>query len=224
MKKVIYPFENFSQQNIPGEKWKDIKGFEGLYRISNFGRIKTYKKRLSDPDGLHKPENWRLLAQIKVKFNNNNTGQDYFQLHVNLMKDRKTTTLKPARLVYYHFVEAFNLKNRKLNIEPKDGNNLNCHYKNLRLTTRSAILSKMYKDEIKRRPGKEISCYDIQGKLVATFASILEAKRQTKVSAYQISRQINGHNKDAYRDQYWREGSKKRIEIKPVKKAVKKKK
>ena len=26
------------------EKWKDIEGFEGLYQISNLGRIKTIKK------------------------------------------------------------------------------------------------------------------------------------------------------------------------------------
>lgn len=26
------------------EEWKDIKGYEGLYQISNFGRIKSLKK------------------------------------------------------------------------------------------------------------------------------------------------------------------------------------
>jgi hypothetical protein len=218
MKKTKYPFENLELKNLPGEKWKDIKGFEGLYRISNFGRIKTYRKRLSEPDATHKAENWKMLTQIRVKFTNANTGKDYYQLHVNLMKNRQTTTLKPARLVYYHFVETFNLKNRKLNVEPRDGDNLNVYYKNLQLTTRSAILSKMYRDETKKRPGKQISCYDLKGRLVETYQSILEAKRMAGISAYQVSRQINGHQKDPYRSMYWRSGNRKRLPPAPRKK------
>lgn len=26
------------------EVWKDIKGFEGIYQISNYGRIKSFKQ------------------------------------------------------------------------------------------------------------------------------------------------------------------------------------
>ena len=32
------------------EKWKDIQGYEGLYQVSNFGRVKSlerYKKKQS---------------------------------------------------------------------------------------------------------------------------------------------------------------------------------
>lgn len=34
-----------SLENLPNEQWKDIKGYEGLYQISNFGRVKSFKKR-----------------------------------------------------------------------------------------------------------------------------------------------------------------------------------
>ena len=27
------------------EVWKDVKGYEGLYQISNFGRIKTFERK-----------------------------------------------------------------------------------------------------------------------------------------------------------------------------------
>lgn len=29
------------------ESWKDIKGFEGLYQVSNLGRVKTLEKEVS---------------------------------------------------------------------------------------------------------------------------------------------------------------------------------
>lgn len=46
-------YKNLSLNNIDGEIWKDVLGYEGFFKISNFGRIKSmyrgvayYKKRL----------------------------------------------------------------------------------------------------------------------------------------------------------------------------------
>lgn len=33
-----------SLEDLPNEEWKDIKDFEGLYHISNYGRVKRLKK------------------------------------------------------------------------------------------------------------------------------------------------------------------------------------
>lgn len=30
--------------DLPGEEWKDIKDFEGLYQISNYGRVKSLSR------------------------------------------------------------------------------------------------------------------------------------------------------------------------------------
>lgn len=37
-------YKNLSLKSIKGEKWKPIKGFEKLYSISSFGRIKSHEK------------------------------------------------------------------------------------------------------------------------------------------------------------------------------------
>ena len=42
-------------ENFLNEEWKDIKEYEGLYQISNYGRIKSLEK------------------QLKCKIKNNNT-------------------------------------------------------------------------------------------------------------------------------------------------------
>ena len=38
---LCYPFE---LDDIDGEIWRDIKGFEGHYQISNYGRVKSFYK------------------------------------------------------------------------------------------------------------------------------------------------------------------------------------
>ena len=37
---LCYPFE---LEDIEGEIWRDIEGFEGHYQISNYGRVKSFK-------------------------------------------------------------------------------------------------------------------------------------------------------------------------------------
>ena len=33
-----------SDMSLPGEVWKDIKGYEGAYQVSNKGRIKSFPR------------------------------------------------------------------------------------------------------------------------------------------------------------------------------------
>lgn len=41
---IIKHYENLSLENIEGEIWRDIVGFETLYQISNLGRVKSLYK------------------------------------------------------------------------------------------------------------------------------------------------------------------------------------
>ena len=41
MQEEIY--KNLSLEDLPGEVWKDIVGYEGLYQVSNLGRMKVLK-------------------------------------------------------------------------------------------------------------------------------------------------------------------------------------
>ena len=42
--------------NLENEIWKDIKGFEGLYRVSNLGRVKSLKRPYGLKEKILKPE------------------------------------------------------------------------------------------------------------------------------------------------------------------------
>ena len=39
----------FDTKNLKNEKWKDIEGFEGIYEVSNYGRVKRKEHILSTP-------------------------------------------------------------------------------------------------------------------------------------------------------------------------------
>ena len=85
------------------EVWKDIKGFEGLYAVSNCGRIKSLKRVVAN----NKYGGQRVLKeQIKNPLDNGN-GYKY----VFLSEKRKRQRFYIHRLVAEHFLE--NRQNKK---------------------------------------------------------------------------------------------------------------
>lgn len=40
-------YYSFSLNDLPEEIWRDIAHYEGLYQVSNFGRVKSFQRRIS---------------------------------------------------------------------------------------------------------------------------------------------------------------------------------
>ena len=97
------------------EIWKDIFGFEGYYQISNYGRVKSLKRK-----GVAQE---RLLRERIDK-------KGY--IHYALKKDNKTCEVKAHRLVAIHFIP--NLYN-KPQVNHIDGNKRNNYFLNLEWVT-----------------------------------------------------------------------------------------
>ena len=47
------------------EIWKDIEGYEGLYQVSNFGRVKSLRKIVYYSDGRVYSYPEKIKSQIK---------------------------------------------------------------------------------------------------------------------------------------------------------------
>lgn len=47
-------------KNLEGEEWRDVVGYEGLYEISNFGRVKSLERIRKDKNG----KSYRLREKI----------------------------------------------------------------------------------------------------------------------------------------------------------------
>ena len=98
-------------KDLPHEIWKDIENFENLYKISNYGRVKSLRKQVKI-----------LKARIDKKGYN----------HYAIRKDNKIYEKKAHRLVAQAFIP--NPEN-KPQVNHLDGNKLNNYYKNLEWCT-----------------------------------------------------------------------------------------
>lgn len=83
------------------EQWKDIKGFEGRYQISNTGKVKAipFKQRYLLRNG---KEAFRLTKERLLCLNMINSG---YQI-VHLYLDNQRSALLVHRLVAEHFLSS----------------------------------------------------------------------------------------------------------------------
>lgn len=158
--------------------WKDIKGYEGLYQISDEGHVrrilKNGTKTLKDRDGL------------------------YHTVSLSNKCEKKTFAIH--RLVAEHFLER---PDGATEVNHKDGNKHNNHVSNLEWVTQAQNRSHAMK-ELGRHPfGKaprKVKCYDPDGNFVKEYESVSEASRAvgTAYSRVGITMACKGEYKTAY--------------------------
>lgn len=156
------------------EIWKDIQGFKGVYQISNFGRLKSFKK---DSDG-------------KVLSNTNQKG-GYFS--VILRKGEKVKTTRIHRLV----AEAFIPNPDKLSqVHHKDGNKQNNCVDNLEWVNEREhhFITRQHNPNVikglvnynKFIKPKTVQQYSLDGEFLAEYNSCTEAHLKTGVCTRNI--------------------------------------
>jgi len=101
------------------EIWKDVKGYEGNYQISNYGNVKSLER--SFKFGISSVNN------VKEMFLKHNIANDGYP-NVTLCKNGKVLRFRISRLVALHFIE--NPLNKPF-VCHKDDNILNNYYENL---------------------------------------------------------------------------------------------
>lgn len=174
------------------ETWRDIKEYEGLYQVSNLGKIKSLNK-------YWKVNNYNNIINKKEKIIKQNLDHKNY-LFVHLWKNGKSKNFKVHRLVAQTFIP--NPEN-KLTVNHKDGNKSNNSVENLEWCTQSENVIHAYKKGLaKRRTGKMNKnskiVYQIDKetkKIINIFYGTTEASRITGIPQSNIWRCCAGKQK-----------------------------
>ena len=168
------------EKDLINEIWKDIKGYEGLYQVSNLGRIKSLT-RLID----HKSTGI-VLQKEKIKKQQKNYGY----CNVILCKNSKIKYYKVHRLVAQAFIpnpynkpfinhkNEIREDNRVENLEWCDStynNNYGSRNKKIALTN-----------------SKEVFQYDLDGNFIKQWKSVMEVERTLKIPNSNICKCCKG--------------------------------
>ena len=161
---------------IDGELWKDVMGFEGLYKISTNGRLVSI---------LHKKPRYIRARRVRQVLK-------YWLRDKDGKKHRKAVRL----LVAEHFVPNPLGYKYVMHI---DGNPQNNNVDNLRWTERFVKHFVKKSEDYKLLEGKhnlmttqEVVQYYTDGTYINTFKSISEAAEKTKFSCGSIKAVLNG--------------------------------
>jgi hypothetical protein len=199
-------FREMDINDLPDELWKDIPGLEGYGMISNYGRVKRLQYELLNAEGHAVMYKARIQKQ-RVQRRYNEFKKDYKEvLQARIQINKQCHYISVGRIVYYCFVEKFDLDDNSIFITYKDGNGLNPIPDNLLKVNISGlqhiIMATQRKDlhfshskENQERciekarlvRNKKVMQYDLQGTYIATYDSISIAAKATGINLSSIS-------------------------------------
>lgn len=173
------------------EIWKDIPGYEGIYQVSDWGRVRSLDIFVPIRGGVQTRHGRVLVPYINI---------DGYRT-VSLCKNKKKRTLRVCRLVAITFI--FNQYNyptvnhiNEIKTDDRVENLEWCTVKyNLNYRNRRANATATRK---RNKVGfKPVEQYDISGNLVAVYESTAAAARATGCGQGSISNNCLGRTKTA---------------------------
>lgn len=180
-------YENLSIESLPNEEWRDIVGYEGLYQVSNLGRVKSMPR-------LHRYAHGEYLSKKKI-LSPRKVGKDREYLSVVLYNGKGKKQYKIHRLVAEAFVPNPQ-KHKEINhIDENKGNNV---ASNLEWCSRSYNVN--YGQRIAKQSRhlfRRVIAFDLNDNFIGEFESIVSASRFAGVSASGIGRACSNVAKTA---------------------------
>ena len=164
------------------EIWKPVEGYEDLYEVSNYGRVKSISFR----NRMATFSREKMLSPLKIRG----------YLRVSLCKNGKHKYFSIHRLVAEHFI--LNLENKPC-VNHKDGDKHNNCVNNLEWCTYSENEQHSHK-MLGKQPinKKKVNQYDLMGNFIKQFDSLAEAGKSLNRRYSLISTCCHGHINKAY--------------------------
>ena len=192
------------------EIWKEVYGYDGVYFISDKGRIKSVDRRIPNTNGV----GTRLIKGKILSTTLNNKGYKCVSLH----KNGKIKTFTIHRLVALSFIPN---PNNYSDVNHKDENKLNNNAENLEWVTHEYNMNygergkkageKLKNTRLLSKNGKAHKVINLDTKKI--FGCIREASMHYNVNESGISQCCRGKSKKCggYRWMYYEDYSNKTI-------------
>ena len=242
LSKMEYAYRNTDLRAIKGERWKDLPGLEGYFLISNYGRVKRCSYEMEYRNGAIYMKPAMIIKPSIVEHPNNFVGDTTHYLCARVTLSGSRYSFMIGRLVYYCFVQRFDLTDYDIQVVSKNGDNFDIHPSNLRAVTRSQKQQRIIArnrfrsplldmpEEIREKTRqknirslqKEVSQYSLTGKKIGTYQSLAQAQQATGISKVCISGVAKGKHIRAGK-YLWRWGQEDRVDVKMFLEARRKK-
>ena len=148
------------------EIWKPVKGYEGIYEVSNIGNVRSLDRSVIKYNALTKRDNILHIKGQIMKPSINKYGYYY----LSLSKDGNRKSHLVHRLVAEAFIDN---PNNLPQVNHIDENKLNNNVDNLEFIT--------LEDNVKYSLNQEIYKLDLDGNIIEKYTSINEAGRQNNM-------------------------------------------
>lgn len=187
---------NTQMENLDGEVWKDIAGYEGSYQVSNMGRVKSLDRMVNSArssTGLRLSKG-RVLKTYFARYGkcrkNRNTDRAYELVHLyNGVYDKafsihrlvaKAFIPNPNNLPQVNHKDENPANNRASNLEWCDSSyNANYGTRNKRVSTN-------------RKDKTPVNQFSVNGEFIAQYESLTMAAKSTNVRISLISAVCRG--------------------------------
>lgn len=174
-------------EDIPGERWVPIKGFEGLYEVSSMGRFISLLRNKTNFVRNGAKAIQRVYNRI-LKLNKTKAGY----LHVCLYKNGKKYEYSVHRIVALHFCKGYK---KGLVVNHKDEDKTNNRADNLEWCTE--LYNHHYGTNIQRTAESNWMPVEqsLNGKVVAIYNSAKEAAEKTGYNYVSLCEWCRGAHK-----------------------------
>lgn len=184
-------------KNLKNEIWKDIPNYEGSYKISNYGRLKSLERYInSGIKNNNKVKRKEQICTAKI----NKLGYIHYTLSKNCKRFNINAHYLIAQLFinkenfkYMDYEDIFNIDLNKLEVNHKDENPSNCRIDNLEWCTHTYNINygtrnkKTSQIMLKRKIGIPVEQYDLDNNFIKKYDSIKLASKENNISRSQIT-------------------------------------
>lgn len=188
-------YKNLQIEDLPNEEWRDVVGYEGYYKVSSLGRLKSLARIINKSDGTKQSRNSIIRKQIIHP-----TGYC-----ITTLSNNRGISIKIHRLVAQAFLD--NPKNKRT-VNHKNGIKTDNRVKNLEWATDKENILHSFRELGQKgshlgklgalnHNSKPIIQFTKSGDFIQEFAGQREAERITGVSQRDISNCCNGRQKSA---------------------------